>query len=158
MTHGFDDQGRKYASDGTLRDWWTASDATEFDKRAAVVRDHFAGLKVQGKPVNGQLTLGENIADIGGLKLALRALAIHLGGAEHVTKAHLERFFVAYGGIWRMLVRPETELKLLAIDPHSPCHLRINAALGHIPEFYDTFEVKEGDGMYLDPAMRMNIW
>jgi putative endopeptidase len=158
MTHGFDDQGRKYNALGELKDWWTQEDAKEFDIRAATVRDHFGSIQVQGKNVNGQLTLGENIADIGGIKLALRALRIHYGGDDKVSEDILKRFFTAYAGIWRMIVRPETELKLLAIDPHSPCHLRINAALGHIAEFAKVYGVKEGNGMYLPPNKRMSIW
>ena len=156
MTHGFDDQGRKYNSAGELKDWWTEADGSEFDARAKVVEEHYGSQLVLGKPVNGKLTLGENIADIGGLKLALRAARKHYG--KDLTVEQYKRFFEAYALIWRMLIRDELALKFLTIDPHSPCHLRINAALAHIDEFYATFDVKEGNGMFLPKEKRMNIW
>jgi putative endopeptidase len=158
MTHGFDDEGRKYNAFGELKDWWTTEDAKEFEIRAAAVRDHYGSIRVQDRNINGQLTLGENIADIGGLKLALRALRIHYGGAANVSADILTRFFKAYAGVWRVMVRPETELMELATDPHSPPRFRINAALGHVPEFYETFGVQEGDSMFLAAQARMRIW
>jgi putative endopeptidase len=156
MTHGFDDQGRQYDSEGRLRDWWTEEDSKEFTRRAKVVEDHYARQIVCGKHVDGKLTLGENIADIGGIKLALRALKSFY--KSQMTRDHLVRFFESYAKIWRMVIREEMALKLLAIDPHSPSHLRINAALGHVEEFYQTYGVREGDKMFVDPEARMDIW
>ena len=157
MTHGFDDQGRKYNAKGEMQDWWSEADSEEFKKRAKVVRDHYAAQKVLGLPVNGDLTLGENIADIGGLKLALKAACRHFGTAT-LTQAQRESFFTAYALIWRMLIRDEMAKKFLAIDPHSPTHLRINAALGHIPEWYETYAVTPEHKLFLTEEERMKIW
>uniref|UniRef100_A0A7S0ZB42 Peptidase M13 C-terminal domain-containing protein n=1 Tax=Timspurckia oligopyrenoides TaxID=708627 RepID=A0A7S0ZB42_9RHOD len=156
MTHGFDDEGRKYNAYGELKDWWTAEDGAEFMERARAVEEHYAQQEYFGKKVNGKLTLGENIADIGGIKLALRALRKHYNG--NVSKETYERFFRAYALIWRMMIREEMAMKLLTIDPHSPSKFRINSALAHIEEFIETFDVKPNDGMYLSPERRMKIW
>lgn len=146
MTHGFDDEGRKYNSKGELQDWWTEEDTKRFTEKADVVRDHFGGLTYFGKPVNGKLTLGENIADIGGLKLALRGIA------------DLDTFFRQYATIWRFNTTEQEAHRLLAIDPHSPAHHRINAALLHIPEFQKLYQVQTGQGMYRAEDDMMSIW
>lgn len=156
MTHGYDDEGRKYNPRGELQEWWSEADSAEFDKRAKVVEEHFSSLSFMGKPVNGKLTLGENIADIGGLKLALRALRLHYGG--DVDGMTYDKFFRAYAAIEKMLSREEFAHRALVTDPHAPAKLRINAALAHVPEFYLTYDIREGDGMYLPPAQRMTIW
>lgn len=156
MTHGYDDEGRNYNPKGELKEWWSVEDCNEFNVRAKVVEDQFSRLTFMGKPVNGKLTLGENIADIGGLKIAIRALNRHYNGA--VSTEMYERFFTAYATIERNLIREAYAHKLLAIDPHSPSTLRVNAVLPHIPEFYSTYKVMEGDGMYLSPERRMTIW
>ena len=155
MTHGFDDQGRKYNAKGEMKDWWGEDDAKKFDERAQVVVDHYAKQTVLGKNVNGKLTLGENIADIGGLKLALRAAQKRLGVLSQEQK---EMFFAAYAEIWRMVMRDEMALQRLATDPHSPTQFRINAALGHIPQWYETYNVTKNDKLYLPEGERMNIW
>jgi putative endopeptidase len=156
MTHGFDDEGRKYNSKGELKDWWTSDDTKKFEERAADVVDHYSSQTVVGEHVNGKLTLGENIADIGGLRLALRTLRKHYG--ESITRDHYVRFFNAFAIMWRMNVRDEFQKMLLTVDPHSPCVCRINATLAHVQEFYDTYEVTESDRMYLPPEKRMRIW
>lgn len=156
MTHGYDDEGRNYNPKGELKEWWSQQDCEEFNLRAKVVEEQFSGLTFMGKQVNGKLTLGENIADIGGLKLAIRALKKHYGNT--VTPDAYKRFFEAYAKIERGLIREAYAHKLLAIDPHSPSSLRVNAVLPHIPEFYQTYKVTEVDGMYLSPERRMTIW
>lgn len=149
MTHGFDDQGRKYNSKGELQDWWTEEDTTRFTAKANVVRDHFDGLTFYGKPLNGKLTLGENIADIGGLKLALRGFT---------DPVDLTLFFMQYATVWRCNITEQEAHRLLAVDPHSPGHYRINAALAHIPEFQKLYKVKPGDRMYRTRGDMMSIW
>ena len=156
MTHGFDDQGRKYNHVGVMEDWWTKEDWDRFDQLAAVVRDQFSSLQVFGKSVNGQLTLGENIADIGGLKLALTALENYYG--DRLTPAHYDRFFRSYANVWCLNIRKEFAYKLLAMDPHSPAKIRVNGALPHIDQWYTTYDVTKESPMYLEPDERMSIW
>lgn len=159
MTHGYDDSGSQYNQFGELKEWWSATDRTEYEKRAAAVRDHYGSLEFMGKPVNGALTLGENIADIGGLKLALRALQSHYSGFSTAEmKPIYERFFAAYATMWRMNITESCAHELLVTDPHSPGLWRVNAALAHIPEFVEVYGVQPGDGMYLAPEKRMAIW
>lgn len=155
MTHGYDDEGSKYNQFGELKEWWSDADRAEFTARAGVVEEHYGSKTFRGKPVNGKLTLGENIADIGGLKIALRALKNHY---EVVPPDVYKRFFTAYATVWRLNITDECAHKFLAIDPHAPTELRVNCALAHIPEFYEVYGVKEGDGMYLAPEKRMSIW
>lgn len=156
MTHGFDDEGRKYNADGELKEWWTKADAAEFDKRTKVVEEHYAGMTVVGECVNGKLTLGENIADIGGVKVALRALKKHYG--ESLTREHYEKFFTAFARVWCMLIRDEFQKMLLKVDPHSPSVCRVNGTLAHIPEFYETYGVESHHKLYLPPEQRLQIW
>ncbi|KAA8494785.1 Endothelin-converting enzyme 1 [Porphyridium purpureum] len=136
QTHGFDDKGRKFNAFGELKDWWGPEDSKEYDARAKVVVEHYAAQSYFGKNVNGELTLGENVADIGGIKLALRALRKKY--PDGVPDDVYKRFFESYALIWRMLIREELALKFLTIDPHSPTRFRINAALAHIDEFVHT--------------------
>lgn len=156
MTHGYDDEGSKYNQFGELKEWWSDADCAEFSSRAKVVEEHYSSKTFRGKPVNGKLTLGENIADIGGLKIALRALKTHYG--NFITPDIYKRFFTAYATVWRQNITDECAHQFLVTDPHSPTELRVNCALAHIPEFYTTYNVKEGDGMYLAPEKRMSIW
>ena len=156
MTHGFDDQGSKYTADGKLQEWWTESDRTEFEKLTEAVSDHYSNLIEYGKNINGKLTLGENIADIGGLRISLNGLQMKFG--RELTSAELEEFFRAYATIWRGLIREKYAHKLLTLDPHSPCSARINAALVHIREFRELYNLKSTDKMYLPKDKVMQIW
>ncbi|KDO16859.1 hypothetical protein SPRG_17661 [Saprolegnia parasitica CBS 223.65] len=163
MTHGFDDQGRLFDAAGNLSEWWTPEDAAAFNARTQVVVDQFSKYQVLGRPVNGQLTLGENIADIGGVKIAYRALQLYL--AKHGRPDELidgytpeQRFFLAWGQFWASTDRDEQALKLLSVDVHSPGFLRSFAPLKNLPEFYTAFNIQEGDGMYLPEAERAAIW
>ncbi len=161
ITHGFDDQGSRFDAAGKLRDWWTAEDRTEFERRARVVVEQFNGFTVAGDGhVNGQLTLGENIADLGGLEIALDALR-EAGGLEGPPIDGLtpvQRFFLAFGSIWRMSYTEETARLLASVDPHAPAHDRVNGPLANLPSFAAAFDVPEGSPMARPAALRAKIW
>lgn len=162
MTHGFDDQGRQFDKEGNLKDWWTAEDAERFNKRAQVMVNFFDSIQVlPGLYANGSLTLGENIADHGGLQVSFQAF-------KNATKnAPLEvvdgftpeqRFFLSYAGVWAGNVRDEQIRVQTKSDPHSLGRWRVNGALPQIGAWYETFNIKEGDPMYLAPEKRVSIW
>ena len=163
MTHGFDDQGRNYDKDGNLIDWWTAEDAVRFTERADKLVDQYDQIIViDTLHANGRFTLGENIADHGGLLVAHQAYLNSLKGKE--TPAPIDgftneqRFFLGYATLWGQNIRPEEILLLTKIDPHSLGKWRVNAALRNIDTFYSAFDIKEGDPMYMLPAERVVIW
>ncbi len=164
--HGFDDQGAKYDGDGELVDWWTDSDRTEFGKRTAKLIDQYSALTPSDLPehkVNGELTIGENIGDLGGLSIALAAYRIALertGGEAPVIDGltGVQRVFFGWAQVWRTKVRPNEAIRRLAIDPHSPPELRCNAVVRNIDDFYTAFDVGEDDALYLEPSERVRIW
>ena len=162
MTHGFDDQGRKYDKDGNLKDWWTEQDAKNFDERAKVMIDFFDKIEVApGVNANGQMTLGENIADHGGLQIAYQAFkkatAQHpLGEKDGFTPE--QRFFLAYANVWAGNIRPEEILNRTKTDVHSLGKWRVNGALPHINAWYEAFGITENDPMFLPQAERTVIW
>ena len=162
MTHGFDDQGRQYDKDGNLKEWWTAEDAENFKARAQVLVDYFDDIEVlPGLYANGQLTLGENIADHGGLQVAYQAFhrateESPLGEAEGFTPE--QRFFLAYANVWAANIREEQIRFLTQMDVHSLGRWRVNAALPHIEGWYEAFGVREGDPLYHVPEKRASIW
>lgn len=163
MTHGFDDQGRNYDKDGNLTDWWTAEDAARFNERAdKLAAQYDAIIVIDTVHANGRYTLGENIADQGGLMVSHLAYLNTLAGKE--TPAPIQgftneqRFYLGYASIWAGNIRPEEILRLTKIDPHSLGKWRVNAALRNIDPFYSAFDIKEGDPMYLQPADRVVIW
>lgn len=162
MTHGFDDQGRQYDKDGNLKDWWTAEDAQNFEERAQKLVECFDSIEVlPGLQANGQLTLGENIADHGGLQISFQAFhnatKDHpLGIVEGFTPE--QRFYLAYANVWAGNIRDEQIRLLTQMDVHSLGRWRVNAALPHISGWYEAFDIQEGDPMYLDPAKRASIW
>ncbi|MDE5612385.1 MAG: M13 family metallopeptidase, partial [Odoribacter sp.] len=162
MTHGFDDQGRQYDKDGNLKDWWTAYDARKFEKRAQVLVDWFDAIEVlQGLQANGQLKLGENIADHGGLQVAFQAFRnatadAPLGEVGGFTPE--QRFYLAYANVWAGNIRDEQIRLLTQMDVHSLGRWRVNAALPHIDGWNEAFGIKEGDAMYLAPEKRASIW
>ena len=166
MTHGFDDQGRHYDKDGNLNDWWEAEDTVRFQKNAQVLVDWFNKVKVSDNPetyANGKLTLGENIADNGGLHISYQALQNAIA-KKQVNKKEMDgftpaqRFFLAYAGVWASNIREEAKLMLTAADVHSLAENRVNATLPHVGEFIEAFGIKEGDGMYLAPEQRAMLW
>jgi putative endopeptidase len=162
--HGFDDQGSKFDGTGRLADWWEPSDRAAFEERTKSLIDQYDALSPKLTPdlhVNGALTVGENIGDLGGLSIAWKAYLISLDGAEPPVIDGLsaaERFFFAWAQTWRQKERKEEVERLLAIDPHSPNEFRGNQIVRNIDEFYDAFEVADNDAMWLEPAARVTIW
>ena len=162
MTHGFDDQGRQYDKEGNLKDWWTAEDAERFNERAQVLVDFFDNIEVApGVHANGKMTLGENIADYGGLQVAYQAFkkatqTQPLPMADGLTPE--QRFFLAYAGVWANNIRPEMVLYLTKVDVHSLGEWRVNGTLPQINAWYDAFQINEADSMYLAPDKRAAIW
>ncbi|MGO2074406.1 M13 family metallopeptidase [Pseudoalteromonas sp. AOP31-A2-14] len=163
LGHGFDDQGAKYDGDGNLRDWWSESDLKQFEARTSQLVEQYNEYKpFEDASVNGELTLGENIGDLGGLTVAYKAYQLSLGDKD---KAPIidgytgdQRFFMGWSQIWRRKYRNEELRNRLMTDPHSPSHYRVIGILSNMPEFYEAFDVKEGDKMYIKPEDRVKIW
>jgi putative endopeptidase len=160
--HGFDDQGRKYDGGGNLRDWWTEEDNAHFEERKQKLAAQFNSYEVlDGLTINGEFTSGENIGDLGGLSIAYKAYQLSLDGQEAPVIDGLtadQRFFLGYAQVWRGKARDEESKRLLTVDPHSPSKFRANGAAINVPEFYEAFDVQEGDGMWLPPEDRVKIW
>jgi putative endopeptidase len=162
MTHGFDDQGRQYDSKGNLRDWWTKEDNDKFNAKAAMVgKQYDAFMPLDSVHVNGQLTMGENLADLGGLTIAYQAFqktAQAKGGQKIDGFTPNQRFFLAWGQIWRTNIRPEAARQQVLTDPHSPAQFRTNGPLMNMPEFYQAFGCKPTDKMERPTAEQARIW
>ncbi|MDE2430975.1 MAG: M13 family metallopeptidase, partial [Burkholderiales bacterium] len=162
ISHGFDDQGAQYDGMGNLRDWWTKADHEKFAaKTAALVKQYNAFSPVPGYNVNGQLTLGENIADNSGLAIAYKAYHLSLGGKPAPVINGMtgdQRFFMGFGQVWRGKLREKESIIRIKTDPHSPPEFRANGSLRNMTPFYQSFGIKEGDKMYLPPADRVSIW
>ncbi|MGW6201559.1 M13 family metallopeptidase [Kribbella sp. NPDC055110] len=160
--HGFDDQGSRYDADGNLNDWWTDADRAAFEQRTDKLVAQYDALEpaeTPGQNVNGKLTLGENIGDLGGLSIAYVAYQLSLDGAESDDdQAGSERFFAAWAHAWANKTRPEEAARRLAIDPHSPPEFRCNAVVKNIDEFHNTYKTTDTDGMWLAPEDRVRIW
>ncbi|MEI8667926.1 M13-type metalloendopeptidase [Pseudoalteromonas sp. B131b] len=162
LGHGFDDQGAKYDGDGNLRNWWSETDLKQFEERtAALVAQYNEYKPFEDASVNGELTLGENIGDLGGLTVAHKAYMLSLGDKKApVVDGYTgdQRFFMGWSQIWRRNYRDEELRNRLLTDPHSPSHYRVIGILSNMPEFYEAFDVKEGDKMYIKPEDRVKIW
>ena len=162
MGHGFDDQGRHYDGNGELRDWWTATDAKEYTRRARLLVEQYNEFEaLPGLRVNGELTLGENIGDLTGVVIARRAYELSLGGQPAPTIDGItgdQRFYFGFAQIWRGKERDDALRQRVMTNPHSPEMYRANAPVRNVPEFYSTFGVKEGDRMWLAPEKRTKIW
>ncbi|RFA07828.1 peptidase M13 [Subtercola boreus] len=162
--HGFDDQGSRFDGDGRLTDWWTSEDREAFEKLTASLiaqYDALAPAQVPDHHVNGSLTIGENIGDLGGLGIAWKAYLISLDGAEPPVIDGLtgaQRFFLSWAQAWQQKSRDEEVIRLLAIDPHSPNEFRCNQIVRNIGEFYEAFSVGETDALWLAPDDRVTIW
>jgi putative endopeptidase len=160
--HAFDDQGRLYDATGTLKDWWTKADDAAFKKRSSGLVAQYNGYEVlPGLKVNGQLTLGENIGDIGGLGVAYQAYRRSLGGKEAPVIDGLtgdQRFFLAFGQSWRSKLRDEVLRSQVLSNPHSPALNRVNGSVRNVDAWYAAFNVQPGDKLYLAPAQRVRIW
>lgn len=170
--HGFDDQGSKYDGDGHLENWWTDEDRAAFTDRTKLLVEQYdaltpTGLDPEVYHVNGALTLGENIGDLGGLSIALLAyeLALQAQGIDDINDAPvlegmtgLQRVFYNWATVWRTKIRKEQAITYLSVDPHSPAEFRCNQIVRNIPQFYQAFQVVEGDGMWLPEEQRVRIW
>jgi len=162
ISHGFDDEGSQYDGDGKLNNWWTAADRKAFDRLTAQLVAQFNAYQpLPGHKLNGQLTLGENIADLAGLEIAYKAWQLSLGGKPSPVIDGLtgeQRFFYAYAQSWRENVREARALTLLTMDPHAPSEFRANGSVLNIDAFHQTFGTKEGDKLYKAPAQRIRLW
>jgi len=164
MTHGFDDQGRQYDKEGNLNDWWMPTDAENFNQRTKVLVDHFNKIEVaEGLFADGTFTLGENIADNGGLQISFQAMQKALNAGE-INKEQMDgftpeqRFFLAYAGVWAGNIRPQEVERLTKQDVHSLGRWRVNGTLPHIAAFIEAFNVQPGDKMYIAPEEQAFIW
>ena len=162
--HGFDDQGSRFDGDGRLHDWWTEKDRAAFEQRTASLIAQYDALEpaeTPGHHVNGALTIGENIGDLGGLGIAYKAYLLSLEGAEPPVIDELtaaQRFFLSWAQAWQIAIRPEEALRLLSIDPHSPNEFRCNQIVRNIGAFYEAFVVTPDDALWLSPEQRVTIW
>lgn len=162
LTHGFDDQGRKFDADGKLNDWWTAEDAKTFEARAKVLGEQYSKFEpLPGAKVNGELTMGENIADLGGVVIALDAYRASLKGKPAPVIDGLtgeQRVFLGWAQAWRGKLRDDAIRRQVVSDPHSPRQYRVNGVMRNIDAWYDAFKVTAEDKMFIDPKGRVRIW
>jgi putative endopeptidase len=162
FTHGFDDEGRNFDAKGNLTNWWTSEDSAQFVKRARIIVEQFGNYVVNDSlHVNGELTLGENIADLGGLSIAFEAFKrTPQGKSDKKIDGFTpdQRFFLGFARIWAGHLRPEAAAQRIITDPHSPLKYRVNGPLSNMPEFYKAFAVKEGVYMWRPDSVRAKIW
>lgn len=163
FTHGFDDQGSQFDAEGNLQNWWTEADRKNFDGLAKRYIDYFSGLEpLPGFKINGALTIGENIADLGGLTLAYYALKKSFEGKPEPAPidgfSWQQRFFLGWAQVWHMNITDAALRNQIQTDPHSPARYRVNGPMPHLQEFHDAWKCGEGDAMVLPPAQRVVIW
>ena len=162
--HGFDDQGSRFDGQGRLHNWWSDSDRAAFEQRTKSLISQFNALEpkdLPGQSVNGELTIGENIGDLGGLAIAWKAYQLSLEGAQAPEVDGLsaaERFFLSWAQSWKLAVRQEEAKRLLQIDPHSPPEFRCNQIARNLDVFYEAFSVTPDHALWMDPEDRVNIW
>ena len=162
LTHGFDDEGSKFDAYGNMKSWWSEEDRKNFDARAKKLAKQYDGYELAGRHLNGQLTLGENIADLGGLLIAYDALQNKLdvlGNRDEIDGLTPEqRFFISFAFTWCAHMRDELALLYIVSDPHSPNYFRVNGVVPNIDAFYEAFDVQPGDKLYVEPDKRVRIW
>jgi len=160
MTHGFDDSGRHYDKDGNMRDWWTQSDAEKFEARAKIMSDYFDNIIVAPDThANGKFTLGENLADYGGVTISYTAYKNFGEKSEDaLNMTSDQRFFASYAAVWAGHITPEALLQQTKTNEHSLGRWRVNGILPHVDAWYDVYNIKEGDELYLAPEKRVNLW
>ncbi|HYD22508.1 MAG TPA: M13 family metallopeptidase, partial [Flavipsychrobacter sp.] len=162
MTHGFDDQGRQYAADGNLKDWWGPTDAAKFKEKADMVVNQYNTFTIlDSVHVNGELTLGENLADLGGIAISYEAFKKTKQGKSNEKIDGFtpdQRFFLSWAQVWRAKSTDKEAMKRIMTDPHSPSEARCNGPLSNMPEFYQAFGIKEGDKMWRPEAERAKVW
>jgi putative endopeptidase len=160
--HGFDDQGRKFAPDGSMTDWWSEKDAAAFTTRVdRLIKQYSAFEALPGLKVKGESTIGENIGDLGGLNMAYEAYHMSLKGQPAPVIQGLtgdQRFFLSYAQIWRAKYRDGALRELVLSDPHSPPYFRLNGTVRNMDAWYTAFDVKPGSKLYLKPEERVSIW
>lgn len=155
ITHGFDDQGKRFDAEGNLNNWWTEDDEKRFLCEAEKLEKQFDNLELYDTKLNGKLTLGENLADLGGVRISLVALTNKLGS---ITVEESKKFFESFACIWANLCSPEEGQKLIKIDPHSPGQFRVNSILPHLDEFHKIYDIKEENKMFMKYENRCQIW
>ena len=160
MTHGFDDSGRHFDKDGNMKDWWTEKDAAGFEERANVMKEFFDGIKINDEVnANGEFTLGENLADYGGVSISFDAYKKFGTPSNDVNGLTSDmRFFIAYAGAWAQNIRADEELRLTKVDEHSLGKNRVNGILPHINAWYDAFGITSDAPMYILPGERVKLW
>ncbi|MFD0895925.1 hypothetical protein KBB96_08260 [Luteolibacter ambystomatis] len=162
ISHGFDDQGRKSNGDGVLKDWWTAEDARKFNERAEKLGAQYQSEEIlPGEKINGKLTMGENIGDMGGINLALAAYRASLGGKPAPVidgTTGDQRVFLGWAQVWRQKMREAALVKQLHTDPHSPAVARVNFVMRNVDAWYEAFNIRPGDKLYVKPEDRVRIW
>jgi predicted metalloendopeptidase len=163
ITHGFDDQGSKFDSKGKLNNWWTPTDKIKYQELINVIRKQYAQYSLENYPINSNLTLGENIADIGGINLSFKALKKYLidhpeQNVEINDLTPEKRFFINYAILWKTKARKEDIIKKLNTDPHSPPEFRVNGVIRNLDQYYDIFNIKPHNKLYLEPEQRAKIW
>ena len=162
ISHGFDDSGSKFDGQGNLRNWWTANDESEFEKRSQqLVSQYDAYQPIPGMNLSGKFTLGENIGDLGGLSVAYTAYKLSLDGKPSPVIDDYtgeQRFFIGWAQVWRRKYREAEMRKRIKTDPHSPSQYRCNGIVSNLDGFYDAFEVKPGSAMFIAPEKRVRIW
>ncbi len=162
ISHGFDDQGRKSNGDGVLQDWWASEDGAKFDERAVRLGKQYEEIEIMpGEHIDGKLTMGENIGDMGGLNLALDAYQASLKGQPAPVidgTTGIQRVFLGWAQVWRQKIRDEALRKQMHTDPHSPVIARVNGVVRNIDAWYEAFNVKPGDKLYVKPEDRVKIW
>jgi putative endopeptidase len=162
ISHGFDDQGSKYTGGGILQSWWTDADRKAFEKRVAALGAQYDSYEpLPGLHVNGKLTMGENIGDLSGIAIALKAYRISLEGKPAPALEGFtgdQRFFLSYGQIWRSKYRDAAIRQQVLSNPHSPAPFRVIGATRNLDDWYNAFDVKAVDKYYLPPDQRMRLW
>jgi len=168
ITHGFDDEGSKYDAYGNLNNWWTPNDFIKYKEKTQAIMNQYNAYKINGQNVNGELTLGENIADIGGLSLSLKAFKKYNQCLKVANKIKInydrfnltdeQKFFVNFANIWKSKGRLEDEHQRIILDVHSPPIFRVNGSIRNINDFYEAFNIKSTDKLYLKPDERVKIW
>jgi putative endopeptidase len=155
ITHGFDDQGKKFDGDGNMKQWWTKKDEIKYAENAKKIIDQFNKFKIRGISVNGKLTQGENIADLGGLVISYDALKLHM---KKVSDNDTKNFFESWASNWKCKISKKEQNKRLLTDPHSPNYFRVNGPLVNIDKFHEVYKTESGDSMYKEPNERIKIW
>jgi predicted metalloendopeptidase len=162
MGHGFDDQGSRYDAQGVQKNWWTDEDRKKFEQFTARLVEQYGGYEVlPGQNLNGQLTLGENIGDLGGLAIAYDAYRMSLGDEKAPVIDGLtgdQRFFLSWAQLWKSITRDELSARLLKVDPHSPSEFRVNGVVRNLDAWYEAFAISKESALYLEPDERVGIW